>query len=192
MTRPAAMRRCYSILLALVASLFAACAGTHGAFSPRYGDNDEGQLATLIQRLKAAPAKPVPPIAVGVGSDGSVIFGYDLENRRVLWKQPAKPRYSPIVAGASVVTQEGDQIVGRDLQSGRLRFSIGASGGTLVGADGAGAAVLFSVTTGQGTFAKSRVLLMVDSTKRWTRELNAPVGAPALDGEVALVPWNRQ
>jgi outer membrane protein assembly factor BamB len=193
MTRSTAMRRSYPLfVLALLASLGAACAGTHGAFSPRFGDNEEGQLATLIQRLKAAPAKPVPPIAVGVGSDGSVIFGYDLENRRVLWKQPAKPRYSPIVAGASVVTQEGDQIVGRDLQTGRLRFSVTAGGGTLVGADGAGAAVLFSVTAGQGTFAKSRVLLMVDSTKRWTRELTAPVGAPALDGEVALVPWNRQ
>lgn len=189
MTRSPAMRR-FGMVLAL--SLCAACAGTHGAFSPRYGDNDESQLATLIQRLKAAPAKPVPAIAVGVGANGSVIFGYDVEGRRLLWKHPAKPRFSPIVAGGSVVTQEGDSVVGRDLQTGRLRFSVGANGGTLVGADGAGSAVLFSLTTGQGTFAKSRVLLMVDSNKRWTRELNAPVGAPALAGEVALVPWNRQ
>jgi outer membrane protein assembly factor BamB len=193
MARPSAMRRTHSsAAFALVAGFCAACAGTHGAFNPRYGDNDEGQLATLIQRLKSAPAKPVAPIAVGVGSGGSLLFGYDIENRRVLWKQPAKPRYSPIVAGASVITQEGDQIVGRNLQTGRMRFSVTAGGGTLVGADGAGAAVLLSMTVGQGTLAKSRVMLMVDSTKRWTRELAAPVGAPALDGEVALVPWNRQ
>jgi outer membrane protein assembly factor BamB len=185
-------RSCLRRSLLLVFGLCAACAGTHGAFSPRYGDNDEGQLATLIQRLKAAPAKQPPPIAVGVGTNGTVMFGYDLENRRMLWKQPVKPRFSPIVAGGSAVTQEGDQIVARDLQTGRTRFSIGASGATLVGADGIGSAVLFSVTSGQGTFAKSRVTLMVDSTKRWTRELSAPVGAPALVGEVALVPWNRQ
>jgi outer membrane protein assembly factor BamB len=178
-----------SVLLSLA---FAACAGTHGAFNPRYGDNDETQLATLIQRLRAAPKKAEPPVAVGVGSEGSVLFGYDLEGRRVLWKQAAKPKFSPIIAGGSVVTQEGDQVVGRDLMTGRLRFSVGAGGGTLVGADGAGSAVLFTITAGQGTFAKSRVLLMVDSNKRWTRDLSAPVGAPALAGDVALVPWNRQ
>ncbi|HET6337192.1 MAG TPA: hypothetical protein VFG30_28400, partial [Polyangiales bacterium] len=145
MTRSSAMRRSQSlVVLSLLAASLSACAGTHGAFNPRYGDNDEGQLATLIQRLKAAPAKPVLPIGVGVGSDGSVLFGYDVENRRVLWKQPAKPKYSPIVAGGSVVTQEGDQVVGRDLQTGRLRFSVSAGGGTLVGADGAGTAVLFT------------------------------------------------
>jgi outer membrane protein assembly factor BamB len=193
MLRSPAMRRSQSFVqVSLLTASLCACAGSHGAFQPRYGDNDEGQLATLIQRLKAAPAKAVLPIAVGVGSDGTLLFGYDIENRRVLWKQPAKPKYSPIVAGGSVVTQEGDQIVARDLQTGRLRFSVSAGGGTLVGADGAGPAVLFTVTSGQGTLANSRVLLMVDSAKRWTRELDAPVGAPALSGEVALVPWNRQ
>jgi outer membrane protein assembly factor BamB len=169
-----------------------ACAGAPSAFSPRYGDNDDTQLATLIERLHRAPEKQPLHVAVGVSSEGGLIYGYDLEGRNLLWKQRAKPRFSPIVAGGSVVTQEGEQIVARDLKTGRLRFSISAPGETLVGADGSGAAVLFSVTKGEGTFAKSRVLLMVDSNKRWTRELDAPVGAPALVGDVALVPWNRQ
>ncbi|HKU44858.1 MAG TPA: hypothetical protein VJR89_42155 [Polyangiales bacterium] len=189
MARPSAMSALVTLLLALAAS---SCAGTPSAFTPRYGDNDEGQLATLLERLKAAPPKDQPAVAVGVGSDGSLLYGYDLVERRVLWKESAKPRFTPVVAGASVVTQEGDAVVARDLRTGRMRFSINASGETLVGADGAGTSVLFTLTAGQGTFAKSRVLLMVDSTKRWTRELNAPVGAPALVGEVALVPWNRQ
>lgn len=182
--------RCALVLIAAAWAL--ACAGTQGAFGPRYGDNDESQLATLIQRLQAAPARQELSIAAGVGADGGVVFAYDIEGRQLLWKQPAKPRYSPIVAGTSVVTQEGDQIVGRDLKTGRLRFSVGASGGTLVGADGAGTAVLFTVTKGQGTLAKSHVTLMVDSSKRWVRDLDAPVGSPALIGEVALIPWNRQ
>jgi hypothetical protein len=185
MPRPLALS--HLLLLAAIG-----CAGTPGAFTPRYGDNDEGQLATLLARLREAPAKEQPAVAVGIGSDGSVLYGYDLVERRVLWKQPAKPHFSPVIAGNSVVTQEADSVIGRDLRTGHMRFSIAAPGETLVGADGAGSAVLFTLTRGSGTYAKSRVLLMLDSTKRWTRELDAPVGAPALVGEVALVPWNRQ
>ncbi|HKP55710.1 MAG TPA: hypothetical protein VJV78_03255 [Polyangiales bacterium] len=187
MARPSA-----HVLLSLLLLAAVGCASTPGAFTPRYGDNDEGQLAVLLERLRAAPKKDQPAVAVGIGAEGSLLYGYDLLERRVLWKQPAKPRFSPIVTGGSVVTQEGDSVIGRDLRTGRLRFSISATGETLVGADGAGSAVLFTLTQGTGTLAKSRVLLMLDSTKRWTRELDAPVGAPALVGEVALVPWNRQ
>jgi HEAT repeat protein/outer membrane protein assembly factor BamB len=172
--------------------VLSACAGTPEAFSARYGDNDESELATLIDRLGNAPAKRQAAVAVGVSSEGSQLFGYDLLERKVLWKQPAKPRFTPLIAGESVVTQEGDRIIARDLHNGRLRFSIASEGQTLVGADGSGSAVLFTLTTGQGTFAKSRVLLMMDGTKRWSRDIAAPVGVPALVGEVALVPWSMQ
>jgi PQQ-like domain len=177
-------------LLAL--ATLAGCAGTPEAFSPRYGDNNEGELATLVDRLEKAPQREQPAVAVGVSQERAELYGYDVGERRVLWQKPAKPRFVPLIAGASVVTQEGDQVVGRDLATGRQRFSISSDGQALVGADGAGSSVLFTLTSGQGTFAKSRVVMMDDGTKRWTRTLDAPVGVPALVGEVALVPWSMQ
>lgn len=176
----------------LACATLTGCAGTPQAFWPRYGDNDEGSLATLVDRLEKAPPREQPAVAVGVSQERSELYGYDISERRVLWRKQAKPRFVPLVAGTSVVTQEGDQIVARDLTTGRQRFSIASEGQTLVGADGSGAGVLFTLTSGQGTFAKSRVLMMDDGTKRWTRELEGPVGVPALVGEVALVPWARQ
>jgi hypothetical protein len=182
-------RRCAAACLFL---LLGACAGAPSAFSPRYGDNDETELATLIDRLEKAPQRDQPAVAVGFSQERSLLYGYDVAERRLLWQKPAKLRFSPLIAGSSVVTQEGDQVIGRELATGRQRFSVSSNGQALVGADGAGSAVLFTLTAGQGTFAKSRVLMMDDGTKRWTRELNAPVGVPALVGEVALVPWSMQ
>jgi outer membrane protein assembly factor BamB len=169
----------------------AACAGTPSAFSARYPDNVEGELALLIQRIDAAPKRNTAPIAVGVSTTHKV-YAYDLSTRRLLWESPAQPRFSPQLAGSAVVLQEGDRIIGLDLQTGAQRFQFAAAGMHLVGADGEANGCVVTLVSGQGTFAKSRVVLFNGGVRSWSRDLNFPVGVPALVGSSVLVPWSNQ
>ncbi|HEX4354652.1 MAG TPA: hypothetical protein VHZ95_17100 [Polyangiales bacterium] len=177
-------------LLALLA-LSPACAGTSGAFSARYPDNVEGDLRVLAQRIEAAPKREAAPIAVGV-SNTRQVYAYDLATRRVIWQVPAAPSFAPQLAGAFVVMQEGERVIGLDLKTGASRFQFAAAGMHLVGADGAADGCVVSLVSGQGTFAKSRVVLLRGGTRAWSRDLNFPVGVPALVGSVVLVPWSNQ
>jgi outer membrane protein assembly factor BamB len=180
--------RCGLMVAVLVCS---ACAGTPAAFSARYADNVEEDLTLLVQRVESAPQRTPPAIAVGVGTENKV-YGYDLVARRVLWEVPARPRFAPELAGASVVLQEGQRIIGLDLKTGVQSFQFDAGDMHLVGADGDGNSCVVTLGSGQGTFAKSRVAFVSGSSRRWTRELEFPVGVPALAGSVVLVPWSNQ
>jgi hypothetical protein len=169
----------------------AACAGTPGAFTARYPDNDEGDLSLLVQRIDAAPKRETAPIGVGV-SEAHKVYGYDIATRRLLWQIPAQPRFAPQLAGAAVVIQEGDRIIGLDLKTGAQRFQFAATGMHLVGADGEADGCVVSLVSGQGTLAKSRVVFMRGGVRSWSRDLEFPVGVPALVGSVVLVPWSNQ
>ena len=167
------------------------CAGTPAAFSTRYPDNVEDELTLLVQRLDAAPARNTPAIAVGV-SESNKLYAYDLLARKVLWEVPARPRYVPQLAGNVAVIQEGQRIIGLDLKSGTQSFQFDAGDMHLVGADGEGAVCVVALTAGQGTMAKSRVALVSNGSRRWTRDLSSSVGVPAVAGNVVLVPWSNQ
>ncbi|HEY2732885.1 MAG TPA: PQQ-binding-like beta-propeller repeat protein, partial [Polyangiales bacterium] len=177
-------------VLALLATS-PACAGTAGAFAARYPDNVEGDLRVLAQRIEAAPKREAAPIAVGVSSTRQV-YAYDLAARRVLWQVPAAPSFAPQLAGSAVVMQEGDRVIGLDLKTGATRFQFAAGGMHLVGADGAGDRCVVSLVSGQGTFAKSRVVLLRGGARVWSRDVAFPAGVPALVGSVVLVPWSNQ
>jgi outer membrane protein assembly factor BamB len=171
--------------------MLAGCAGTPAAFATRYPDNVEPAVHSLVQRVEAAPPRAVPSIAVGVTA-AQRVFAYDLAARRVLWEVPAKSRFAPQLAGSAVILEEGERIIGLDLKTGAPRFQFDATGLHLVGADGIGDACVISLTSGQGTFAKSRVAFVQGTTRAWMHEFSSPVGVPALVGNVVLVPWNNQ
>lgn len=175
-----------SLLLTLTA-----CAGTSAAFATRYPDNYEPALRSMVQRAESAPPRNVPAIAVGV-SNAKRLFAYDLDSHRVRWEVPAQPQFTPQLAGNAVIVQEGDRIVGLDLKSGAPRFQFAASGMHLVGADGVGDACAITLTSGQGTFAQSRVVFMQGTSRLWEHDLKYPVGVPALAGNEVLVPWSNQ
>jgi hypothetical protein len=95
-----------------VHSSSARCARRHwlrryaGRLHAALRDNDEGQLAAARAPAERSP-KDLPAIAVGVAAT-RLLYGYDLLERRVLGNsQPSCA--APIVAGGSVVTQEGDR-----------------------------------------------------------------------------------
>lgn len=176
---------------ALFALALAGCAGTPAAFATRYPDNVESAVHVLVKRVEAAPARNTPAIGVGVTANKRV-FAYDLAARRVLWEVAAETRFAPQLAGGAVVLQEGQRVIGLDLKTGTPRFQFDAGDMQLVGADGSGDACVISLTSGQGTFAKSRVAFVQGGSRTWLHELGSPVGVPALVGSVVLVPWNNQ
>jgi hypothetical protein len=182
------MTRAYSPALLL---LCAACAGAPSAFAPRYPDNVEESLTQMVQRAAAAPARTALPIGVGVSASNQ-LYAYDLAGRKVLWQAQSQPRFAPLLAGSTVVVQEGSRIVGLDLKTGAARFQFDTAGMNLIGADGEGDASVITLASGQGTFAKGRVVFVRNGSRAWTRELNFPVGVPALAGTVVLIPWSNQ
>jgi outer membrane protein assembly factor BamB len=169
----------------------AACAGAPAAFSTRYPDNVDASLSALVQRVEAAPARSPAPIGVGVTTDNR-IYAYDLAGKRVLWQINSRPRFAPQLCGASVVVQEGERIVGLDLHTGSARFQFDTGGMHLVGADGEANGCVVTVVSGQGTYAKSRLILINGGAVAWTRDVNSSIGVPALVGDVVLVPWSNQ
>src|SRR4051812_28509831 len=78
------------------------CAGTQAAFSTKYPDNVEEDLALLVQRLQAAPPRSDTAIGVGVTPAPKKLYAYDVAARRVLWQVPAEPRFAPLLAGDTV------------------------------------------------------------------------------------------
>ncbi|MET0384941.1 MAG: PQQ-binding-like beta-propeller repeat protein [Polyangiales bacterium] len=179
-----------SALLSLTFQLVG-CASAPDAFAVRYPDNLEPEVSEMIARAQKGAGRDIPAIAAGVTTSGNV-FAYDLGAKRVAWQVPGKTRFAPLLAGQSVVIQEGTRIVGLDIKTGAARFQFDAGEMHLVGADGAGDRSVLTLTSGQGTYAKSRVVFMQAGVRRWTHDLNTPVGVPALTGDTVLVPWSNQ
>lgn len=195
MTAPRLMKQPIwtSIAWALgVASLASACAGTPVAFAPKYPDNDDQQIALLVQRLGRAPAREVGSIAVGVTSAPQKLYAFDLTAQRVLWQQPVAASSAPVLAGDAVVLQSGEYVLGYDLRNGERRFEIERGTKVLKGADGEGANVVVALGEGLGTFAKSEVVLVHGGSVSWRRPVEGLVGVPAIAGDSVLVPWSNQ
>jgi outer membrane protein assembly factor BamB len=176
-------------LMLLVFSL--GCSGTPGAFATRYPDNVESDFSSVVTRAQAGAQRSTPPIAAGVTAAGQ-LYGYDLASKRKLWEVPARPRFSPLLAGSAIVIQEGARVVGIDVKTGTQRFQFDAGDMHLVGADGVDARTVIALTSGQGTYARSQVVLMDGTQRLWNHTLAHPVGVPALTGDVVLVPWSNQ
>ena len=168
-----------------------ACGASSGAFATRYPYNVAASLQDMIARAQRGAQRDVPSIATGVTTEGK-LYAYDLAAKRVLWEVPARPRFAPLLAGDTVIIQEAERVVGLDLRTGTPRFQFDAADMHLVGADGVGANAAITLTSGQGTYARSRVVFMQGAARAWTHLLSSPVGVPALCGDVVLVPWNNQ
>lgn len=188
MTRYALLALRFALLTAIYST---GCSGTPGAFAVRYPDNVAPDFMNVVQRAQAGAHRAPPPIAAGVTASGR-LYAYDLAAKRVLWEVPAKPRFAPLLAGNAVVIQEGGRVVGLDIKTGAQRFQFDAGDMHLVGADGEGDRSVIALTSGQGTYARSQVVLMQGTQRVWNHTVAHPVGVPALAGDVVLVPWSNQ
>lgn len=180
-----------ALAAALLAPLLAAGCSSTPAFSTRFPDNQTRPVGVFADRV-SAPQPFVGTVAVGVSSEPSRLFGFDVNERKVLWEVPAQVDTAPLLAGPRVVTQEGSRVVGRDTRTGRSVFSLDAGDLHLNGADGDDRRTVITLSGGGGTFARGRVVFLVADAVAWERPVSSQVGVPALAGGTVVVPWSSQ
>lgn len=178
----------FSLLLAV-----SACGGASGAFSPTFPDSRESDIAHVVARVEAAPARTPSSIAVGV-TEGSTpeLFAYDLRQGTKLWSVPTRTSVMPVVAGDTVITDEERRITGRDLRTGTETFHLDSEALHLVGGDGEGQSGVFVLSTGGGVIASSKIFFIDGDSIRWTRTAEHACGAPAFHAGMVFVPWGTQ
>lgn len=178
--------------LFLVATL-SACGGASGAFSATFPDSRESDIAHVVARIDAAPARTPNSIAVGV-TEGSApeLFAYDLRQGQKLWSLPTHTSVMPVVAGNTVITDEDRRITGRDLRTGEQTFEFDSEALHLVGGDGEGRSGVFVLSTGGGVIASSKIFFIDGDSIRWTRTAEHACGVPAFHAGMVFVPWGTQ
>ncbi len=204
---PRIVAACGSIALAL-----GGCGAgmNQDAFNYRFADNLSEPTAAVVARIPA-PAPPSSeesplghPIAV-LSTDGTpgsrAVACYDLSSGEQLWSTPAEPLTRPEVHGDVVVfsaraEDDPEQIVALDLRNGTPLWHRSTHGQAFVGADREGSMLVYVVSVGAaGGATRKSTIAGVDArsgSEAWSHDLEGVLGAPAVTGGMAFVPWERQ
>jgi len=149
--------------------------------------NDNGaSIAAVEQRLHALPLVPNAAVAVGVTDTGLVATTLDGKSH---WTHDGKAAALPIVAGELVITQEGDNVLALDANTGNPVWTIPGNGLGLRGAgnDGKNTALVLA------NARKSQFLsISATGTELASIDTADSLGVPAARGGVAFVPWSNQ
>lgn len=194
--RTPATTRGATTFLALALALLTGCGGAM-AFGETFPDNRASDLSAVLQRLEAGrewavQSRRETSIAVGVTSAPMRLVAFDLGTRQQLWEAAAELRTVPHLAGRSVVTHEGSEIVVRDLRTGRVTARLGDRSLNLVGAAGEGDRGVIVLSTGGGVGAFSLVIGLSGGAAGFSAQMGQALGAPAVSAGMAFVPWGHQ
>lgn len=174
-----------------------ACGGGGSAFGDTFPDNHGEHLTLVLGRLEANRARATSvrresAIAVTVTGSPTRLAAFDLAAGASLWESAIELRDVPHVAGRSVVTHEGSEVVVRDLRTGRVTSRIGDRSLNLVGAAGEGGDAAFVLSTGGGVGAFSVVQGLHDGTPTFSAQMSQAFGVPAVSAGMVFVPWGHQ
>jgi hypothetical protein len=169
-----------------VALLSAACGAT--PLAPRFVTPVAPGEAAVARDISHAPARDERPVIVGVRSDKPGLCAWDLTGAR-LWELPVQVASAPLVVADAVIVQEAERIAIYELTSGKLRAALDGDG-KLVGADGTSGNIALTVTYKEADGSvRGELTFVAQGSVRWKKELNQPVGTPALVGARVLLPW---
>ena len=175
--------------------LLSACGGKT-MFKLSSDENNHYALdAALKQRtLPDAPA-PVnstrePRVFVlEAGTSAKTIIAYDLQNARVLWKQPADVQSRIAVGGDFIVEVEGKQLVARDQAAGAVRWKHEIDGNVIGATADHDRAYL---TWRDGTRWRLAAIDGASGKELWKENADGQLGAPAAQGGLVYVPFLSQ
>jgi hypothetical protein len=166
-----------------------ACACASQSFQPRFTPPAAPKASVVVSELTRPRVREERPVGVGVTTDPSRLFAWDLKTG-LAWEKPVDAKSAPLVAADNVVLQEAQGIVVRDLASGEVR-SVVDEHSALIGADGAGDQLVISMARALPN-TPGAIAFLKGGKVRWQQQLGLPVGVPALVGEYVLVPWATQ
>lgn len=179
------------------AALVAGCGASGAAFGDTFPDNRDDHISAVLARLEAGrtdarASRRDASLVIAVTAAPSRLVSYDLGAGRALWESAVELRSVPQLAGDSVVTHEGSELVVRELRTGRVTSRIGDRQLLLVGAAGEGRDGVIVLSTGGGVGAFSVLLGLRDGASTFTAQTVQAAGAPAVSAGMAFVPWGHQ
>jgi hypothetical protein len=175
-----------------LACLLASCASQ--SFQPTFESPKRPRPQQIARELATVPVRSEAQVVVGVTTEPSRLLAWRLDKlppapgAAPLWEHAVDAKSAPLIAGNTVVTQEGNAIVVRDLTTGAVRVRLG-EGARLVGADGEGDAVVITLLHDDSEDEVGSVAYVQGSRVRWSAPLNLSVGTPALARGYVIVPW---
>ena len=202
--------RTYLSAVAL-AGLLAGCgafgtAGIADAFSYRFADNQEEDVARVFQGLPEPGNDRVDnaferPVAVATthpddGEGEATVVAIDIEGGEVLWEKPIDARTRPEVLGDVVMTSVRQEVLCLDLRTGNELWRVNKEGLAYVGAARSGDNIAFVVSVGAAGGATRvghiRMRNARTGSRVWDHEIAGVLGHPQAFGSYVFVPWDRQ
>lgn len=182
-------------IVAVAALAAASCGGTPARlalFSTNWQDDRGASIARVWRNVESIPIPPAADVVVGVDQRSDALIGLPIAaDARSPWTVSHTLDARPIVAGNVVVGSGGGEVFALDAATGRILWRHPSGGLPLVGAgdDGTITVATFDQAGGLGS-----VLLAVRHDGEVVRriETDKALGAPAVVGHLAFVPWAGQ
>ncbi|MBI5500042.1 MAG: PQQ-binding-like beta-propeller repeat protein [Deltaproteobacteria bacterium] len=192
-------------MAALAALLAGPACGPGNPFTNLFPDNRESDVNMVLARLPDAatagrsPTTSGKPVVVATRlGDPPGLVAYDVAAKAVLWSVDVAVDSPPFVGGGVAVVQSGGELVSFSLASGERLGERSLDGLVLYGVAIDGGMVAATAGSGAGSVAASfrsgRIWLMDEELANVVAPMDADklLGAPALAGGVAFIPWDRQ
>jgi outer membrane protein assembly factor BamB len=180
-----------AVLLALGGCGGGGAASAHFAnFSTNWEDDGGVSIGRVWERIGSAAIAPSADVVVGVAGNTDKLVGLPLGGgSRWTFAHPIGAR--PVVAGGVVVGAGGGEAFALDARTGSVVWRRPTGGLPLLGAGDDGTVTV--VTFGKAGGAGSVVLAVThDGQVVQQIETDRPLGAPAVLGRLAFVPWSGQ
>ncbi|HEY8042351.1 MAG TPA: PQQ-binding-like beta-propeller repeat protein [Polyangiaceae bacterium] len=184
----ATLRAATGLLAALVA-----CGGgqLHPArFSTDWTDDGGVSIGNVWQRVGSAPIPPSADVVIGIAGNTDKLIGAPLGGgSKWTFAHPLDAR--PVVAGNVVVGSGGNEAFALDAATGRVLWRRPTGGIPLLGAGDDGTVTVLTFRTAGGAGC---TLLAVTHDGQVVQQIETdkPLGAPAVLGRLAFVPWSGQ
>jgi outer membrane protein assembly factor BamB len=181
-------------VLALSALVACACGGGQtrlNLFSTDWEDDRGASIERIRQRIAGTAIPPSADIAVGVTRDGDSIVGLPLSTGESQWTFAHPVEGRPTVAGNLVIGSGDGELFALDAATGRVLWKRPTGGLALLGAGDDGSV---TVATFRQAGAIGSVLLAITHDGEVVRQIETDkaLGAPAVVGRMAFVPWAGQ
>ncbi|MDP9150241.1 MAG: PQQ-binding-like beta-propeller repeat protein, partial [Myxococcota bacterium] len=182
-----------TVTAALLLASLASCGGGQTrlkVFSTDWEDDRGASIARVWDRVSGAAIPPAADVVVGIAGNADKLIGMPLSGD-AKWTFSHALDARPIVAGNVIVASGGDETFALDAKTGTALWRRPTGGMTLLGAGDDGTVTVASFRRAGAT---GTLLLAVTHDGQVMRQIETEkaLGAPAVLGRMAFVPWAGQ